>query len=197
MSCPAQLRALRKGLGDDASWIEIKDEQDATQAFVLNDMLADADGRHTHTVLEASTPAVLHTTILSMAARKVRSRCHIRTMLGDCAILNSHWHPSALARFEDVAGAIAAAPCLVQVVCKATRAWAPPPELRVFPVRDDRYSSGGYYVEWAGHHQEGRQGWLHPGIVCLLLGFRALELEAGRKQPWWFTSMARRLLQLR
>lgn len=65
-----QLRAVRKS-ASGASWIEVKDMAGATEAYIMQDMLADAEGRHTHTVLEASTPAVLHTTILSMAARRV------------------------------------------------------------------------------------------------------------------------------
>jgi hypothetical protein len=85
----------------------------------------------------------------------------------------------------------------VQVICKATRAWFPWEELRVFPCRDEQYSTGGWYVEWTGHEQQGRLGWLHPGIICLVLGFQALDLEAGKNRPWWFPLMTRRLLPVK
>jgi hypothetical protein len=82
-----------------------------------------------------------------------------------------------------------------QVICKATRAWVPSASFRIFPVRDEQYSTGGWYVEWTGHEQEECLGWLHPGVICFVLGIRALELEAGKDRPWWWTTC--RLLPFR
>lgn len=85
----------------------------------------------------------------------------------------------------------------LQVICKATRAWAPPEVAWLFPARSAAFRSGGWYVEWPGHEQAGRRGWLHPGVLCLMLGFRALELEAGQARPWWLRQLAARLRLLR
>jgi hypothetical protein len=69
--------------------------------------------------------------------------------------------------------------------------------LWLFPVRDQGYRSGGWYVEWTGHAQSGRAGWLHPGVICLVLAFRALDIEQGRKRPWWLSALTRRMRQLK
>jgi hypothetical protein len=73
----------------------------------------------------------------------------------------------------------------VQVVAKVTRTWLPNPSLWLVPPRRPEYASGGWYMEWTGHELAGRPGWLHPGIVCLILGFRALDIEAGIHGPHW------------
>eukprot|EP00892_Ulva_mutabilis_P005171 jgi/Ulvmu1/3025/UM015_0065.1 len=108
-------------------------------------MVADAQGRHTHTIMAHSTPGVLHTAIFSMAARKV--------------------------------------------VFRATRTWLPDPQFWFIPPRTRDYETGGWYVEWAGHEQASRPGWLHPGIACIILGMNALDVERGQG-PWWLQSKA-------
>lgn len=86
---------------------------------------------------------------------------------------------------------------IVQVVCKVTRAWTPPDAFWLFPARAQEFRSGGWYVEWTGHDQHDRIGWLHPGIICLWLGFRALDLEAGVHRPWWLAALQQRFKELK
>lgn len=53
-------------------WVEVECPRTGrVVGFVLGDMVADADGLHTHTIMTHATPGVMHTTIFSMAARKV------------------------------------------------------------------------------------------------------------------------------
>jgi hypothetical protein len=57
------------------SWIEIREPRDQEPfAYVLGDMITDSRGRHSHTILETSTPGVMHAVIFSMAAKRVRLR---------------------------------------------------------------------------------------------------------------------------
>lgn len=63
---------IQRGDGMAGEWVEVQCAKSRqVQAFVLGDMVADAEGRHTHTIIAHATPGVLHTTIFSMAARKV------------------------------------------------------------------------------------------------------------------------------
>lgn len=71
-----------------------------------------------------------------------------------------------------------------QVVFKATRTWVPDPQYWFVPPRTEDYQSGGWYVEWTGHEQASRQGWLHPGVACIILALQALDVERGQG-PWW------------
>ena len=68
---------------------------------------------------------------------------------------------------------------------KASRTWLPDHRLWLVPPRALEYSTGGWYIEWAGGQGNGG---LHPGIACCLIGFQALEFEHGINVPWWLKS---------
>lgn len=72
----------------------------------------------------------------------------------------------------------------VQVVFRATRTWLPDPQYWFVPPRTRDYDSGGWYIEWVGHEQASRAGWLHPGVACMILAMQALKVERGQG-PWW------------
>ena len=68
-----QLRGLRLE-AEGTSWLEIHQPgSDVCAAYVLGDMITDAAGKHSHTLMELRTPGVMHTMVFSHAARKVRS----------------------------------------------------------------------------------------------------------------------------
>ena len=73
-----QVMAVIQGSGEGAGeWVELMNaESREVQGFILGDMVADAQGMHTHTIMSYSTPGVLHTALFSMAARRVR--CYAR-----------------------------------------------------------------------------------------------------------------------
>ena len=69
-----------------------------------------------------------------------------------------------------------------RVALKAARSWLPDHRFWFVPPRALEYSTGGWYIEWAGGQGHGG---LHPGIACCLIGFQALEFELGVHVPWW------------
>lgn len=63
-----------------AAWLQISAAgSTAPQHYVLGDLVADAGGRHTHTVMQTSTPGVLHLAVFSHDARQVRSHAPQRS----------------------------------------------------------------------------------------------------------------------
>lgn len=73
---------------------------------------------------------------------------------------------------------------MLQVVCKCSRTWLPSSKWWPISPRDPSFATGGWYIEWTGHEQDSRAGWLHPGVFCMLLGLQAVDMERGGG-PWW------------
>ena len=134
---PASAAAPAIGNAGEAS------ERDSCGCFahILGDMITDAEGRHTHTLLDVGVPGVLTTSISSAAASG-------------------------------------------RVIAKATRPWVPDSRLWLLPPRSAAFACGGWAVEWTGHGSSARPGWLHPAVICVALGFQALDVETGTG-PWW------------
>lgn len=65
---------IKGGDGVAGEWVEMQcPVSRQVWGFLLGDMVTDADGLHTHTIMTHCTPGVLHTAIFSMTARKVRT----------------------------------------------------------------------------------------------------------------------------
>lgn len=63
-------------------------------------------------------------------------------------------------------------------VAKARRPWLPPPSFWLFKPRTHTHATGGWIVDWPGHQQENRPGWICPEIIVFIIALDTLDREA-------------------
>jgi hypothetical protein len=63
-------------------------------------------------------------------------------------------------------------------VAKARRPWLPPSSFWLFIPRTHTHATGGWIVDWPGHQQEKRAGWICPEIIVFIIALDTLDREA-------------------
>lgn len=97
-----------KVMHDETMWLELSTAGDSSpEHYVFGDLIADASGQHTHTIVQASTPGVMHFAIFSQGAKQVcrivfvhllHVCCHawvlpVRQRVGNCRPLRTTCAP--------------------------------------------------------------------------------------------------------
>jgi curved DNA-binding protein CbpA len=66
-------------------------------------------------------------------------------------------------------------------VAKARRPWLPPSTFWLFKPRTHTHAIGGWIVDWPGHQQENRPGWICPEIIVFIIALDTLDREGSAR----------------